>query len=341
MHAIRAFRPRSIRSIRTSPRQVRPDLAASVHSDLVVARRGDVPHPRQRLVAAFLDDLQVSHLDARDSVVRDLKLDPDRWHLALRSVVLRSDARQIEVAAKCELPPARKALDRPHQGALLRNVHRGALAGLDLRPRRIGRQRQYDLHVVSDRPLLELAARLHQVLGPAPARLVHKALDRDKRLDVLRQTVRHEVKVAVGGDERDGAVVLEAREPHALVELDVLQLNRLLLARAALVLEEDLVVEPQLALGHAGQEHAHAQHAGHLTVYNAAVGVDQQVDRLDRVQKDLVFRVLDPFVAPVDGVGDRHWRLHDAFHSVCVGLDELAQDLGLRELRVTMVHDFV
>ena len=44
------------------------------------------------------------------------------------------------------------------------------------------------------------------------------------------ETVVHEVELAVGGDEADGAVVLEARQPHALVELDVLQLHRLIAA---------------------------------------------------------------------------------------------------------------
>ena len=45
------------------------------------------------------------------------------------------------------------------------------------------------------------------------------------------ESVVHEVELAVGGDEGDGAVVLEAGQSHALVELDVLQLDRLWPAR--------------------------------------------------------------------------------------------------------------
>ena len=42
---------------------------------------------------------------------------------------------------------------------------------------------------------------------------------------VAPEAVVHEVEFAVGRDEGNGAVVLEPRQPHALVELDVLQLH--------------------------------------------------------------------------------------------------------------------
>lgn len=44
------------------------------------------------------------------------------------------------------------------------------------------------------------------------------------------QTVGHELEVAVGRDEGDSAVIVKAREPHALVEFHVLQLHGLVLA---------------------------------------------------------------------------------------------------------------
>lgn len=44
------------------------------------------------------------------------------------------------------------------------------------------------------------------------------------------QTVGHELEVAVGWDEGDSAVIVKAREPHALVEFHVLQLHGLVLA---------------------------------------------------------------------------------------------------------------
>jgi hypothetical protein len=50
----------------------------------------------------------------------------------------------------------------------------------------------------------------------------------------------HEVEGAIGRDERDGAVVFEARESNALVELDVFQVHRFVLCRAPLRLEQHL-----------------------------------------------------------------------------------------------------
>lgn len=44
------------------------------------------------------------------------------------------------------------------------------------------------------------------------------------------EAVGHELKLAVRRDEGDGAVILKAGQPHALVELHVLQLHRLAFA---------------------------------------------------------------------------------------------------------------
>ena len=44
------------------------------------------------------------------------------------------------------------------------------------------------------------------------------------------EPVGHELKLAIRWDEGDGAVILKPGQPHTLVELDILQLNRLTLA---------------------------------------------------------------------------------------------------------------
>ena len=51
--------------------------------------------------------------------------------------------------------------------------------------------------------------------------------------------------------------------PHALMELDILELDALALAAAG-GLEQHLVVEPQAQLGHAGQVHSHLDVAADL-----------------------------------------------------------------------------
>mmetsp|Transcript_12720 Transcript_12720/g.39527 ORF Transcript_12720/g.39527 Transcript_12720/m.39527 type:complete len:393 (+) Transcript_12720:1683-2861(+) len=105
---------------------------------------------------------------------------------------------------------------------------------------------------------------------------------------------------------------------------------------------EYLVVEPQLALGHARQEGAHLERAAHLRAHHRAVGVDQQVDALHHVKEDLVLLVGDALLAPRDGVGHRHGRLDVALlGGVRIGLDVLGQNLALRILRVAEVHHFV
>jgi len=66
------------------------------------------------------------------------------------------------------------------------------------------------------------------------------------------EAVVHEVKLPVRGNERNGAVVLEAGEAHALVELDVLQLDGFALGlRPTSRFKHELVVQTQLQLRHA------------------------------------------------------------------------------------------
>jgi hypothetical protein len=80
---------------------------------------------------------------------------------------------------------------------------------------------------VRDAAALELALDLDELLDAAPAVRLDGRLDPHERLDGRRDPVAHQLELAVGRDERDRAVGLEAREAHALVELDVLHLDRL------------------------------------------------------------------------------------------------------------------
>ena len=68
---------------------------------------------------------------------------------------------------------------------------------------------------------------------------------------LARDQAHHEVEAAVWGDEGDGAVGLKAREAHALVELDVLQVHRLLLLVLGLALGLEQHLRPSL---HQAQE---------------------------------------------------------------------------------------
>lgn len=54
-----------------------------LHSQLIVTISSDVAHPRQRLVSTLLHNLQISHLQSRGSVIRDLKVHRDGTHLVI------------------------------------------------------------------------------------------------------------------------------------------------------------------------------------------------------------------------------------------------------------------
>ena len=56
---------------------------------------------------------------------------------------------------------------------------------------------------------------------------------------------------------------MKVTSPHALMELDILELHALALAAAG-GLEQHLVVEPQPQLGHPGQVHSHLDVAADL-----------------------------------------------------------------------------
>ena len=88
-------------------------------------------------------------------------------------------------------------------------------------------------HLTDPKLTTEAAAPTQQGRGALPGRGGGGSLGpRRWRLctHVRVEAVGHELELAVGRDEGDGAVVLKAREPHALVELHVLRLHGLAFA---------------------------------------------------------------------------------------------------------------
>ena len=254
--------------------------------------------------------------------------------------LLALHAGQVEVSAHEELLAARKGLDRPHDAVLLGHVLAVACRGLELGAVGVGRHRNDDLDVVGRAPLLELTLRLDHVLDARVRVALDHRLDPEERLDLRVESIGHELEVAVGRYERDGAVVLEAREAHTLMELDVLEVDRLVLA-AADVLEERLVVEAESQLGHAAQVDAHLDGAHDLAAHHVARRAHQYVHRLDHVQEDLVLAVLDILGAPRHGVGDGGGQLGLVRVLVALLRDVLLQYLAVGRLRIAEVHELV
>lgn len=72
----------------------------------------------------------------------------------------------------------------------------------------------------------------------------HIALHPYQRLDLRVQAVAHELEFAVWRNETDRPVILEPRQSHTLVELDVLHLYRLAPCRTSRRFKHHLVVQP-------------------------------------------------------------------------------------------------
>lgn len=127
----------------------------------------------------------------------------------------------------------------------------------ELRVARIVRHRDIDLYIIRRAPPLELRLNLHHVFHPAALVAFHSCLDPYEWLYGGRETVGHELELAVRRDEGNCTVVLEAREAHALMELDVFHLDRLPPRGPPCALKHHLVVQTKTQLGHSGEVALH------------------------------------------------------------------------------------
>ena len=89
---------------------------SKLDADLIVSTLGDVADPGKCLVARFLDDLEVAHLDATDCEVWDLEVNLDGGTF-VRDVVV-GDGRQTKVCTHEELAATWELLDRPDDSIL-------------------------------------------------------------------------------------------------------------------------------------------------------------------------------------------------------------------------------
>ena len=76
----------------------------------------DVSHPRERLVPALLDNLEIPDLDTTGCKVRDLVLDANRRPLV---GILVADTGESKMAAHHVFLAACELLDFPNKGTLL------------------------------------------------------------------------------------------------------------------------------------------------------------------------------------------------------------------------------
>jgi hypothetical protein len=131
-----------------------------------------------------------------------------------------------------------------------------ARSHLELRRIGIGRHRDKNLNIVGGRTALELALGLDTLTQQHANTMLQTLIVYSTRececrsmVDSIRikgltctiratttpsnnvggKTVRHQLKVTIRRNERDGSVGLEARQTHTLMELDIFQLHSLAL----------------------------------------------------------------------------------------------------------------
>ncbi len=105
---------------------------------------------------------------------------------------------------------------------------------------------------------------------------------------------------------------------------------------AALAVDGELVVDAELALGHAAQVALHDDLAGHVCAQHLALRRHEQVDILQDVQEELIASVFDALATPADLtchlVGDLSRLLFR------LGLDALLRDVSLQNAYVRVLR---
>jgi hypothetical protein len=129
--------------------------------------------------------------------------------------------RQPKVCPHHKVPRSSKLFDLPHKRRLIWCILHRARRRPKLWTIRIVRHRDVDFHIIGRAPPLELALDLDKVLDPAALVRLDSGLDPDEGLDGGGDPVGHQLELAVGRDEGDGAVGLEASEADTLVEFDI------------------------------------------------------------------------------------------------------------------------
>ena len=103
--------------------------------------------------------------------------------------------------------------------------------------------------------------------------------------------VRDEVKFAIRRDKGDRALILEPSHPHALVELDIVDIHRFPLGSPAREFEEFLVVEADNEVGGAAEVALHLERALDLGFDDLPAARNQHVHLFHHVEETFIFAV--------------------------------------------------
>mmetsp|Transcript_6541 Transcript_6541/g.12955 ORF Transcript_6541/g.12955 Transcript_6541/m.12955 type:complete len:393 (-) Transcript_6541:127-1305(-) len=295
------------------------------------------------MVATLLCDLKISHLDARNSEVRNFKLHADG--LLQSSVTLFGcHTRQTKVGSHHVLLLPSELLDLPNQAAILGSVLDLAHRCLEAWGIRIFWNRNADFDIVGIASSLEIRLRFDQKLHPRILVALNLSLNPNQWANLRRETIVHEVELSIRRNKGDGPVALEAAQSHTLMESNVVHLYTLPACTTS-VLHEDLVVEPKLQLWHTAEVGLHLDGSHDFGVKHCPIGCDQQVQLLNHIQENLIFLVLDSFRSP-RSCPSKHSRNTFCqlflFNLVSFSRpNELFQSLGVGCLGVSEIHHLI
>ena len=327
----------------------------SSESDFVAACPCHVPHPFHAAVIALLKDLQIPHQQPRTREHEQTELQTQRWP---RPRLLRRHGTQLRLRTEHKLLLPAEPRNLPHDIVMLRFVLGLALTHPLGRLGRVEWCRDPHDHVRGEKlgPIVRPDG--NTVLDLALTDLVHDRVHLERQVHVLRGPVPHQLELAVGRDEGDHPLAIELAQLHALVELAILETDaargrfRRLRALAvagregeAVRVEQEAVVEAELAVRHPGQVGPHDDLAGYVGPEHCAGGGHEQVHILDDVHEGFVLPVAEIRFAPGDGACCLHGDAGGILRYLQVGLDTFSRNvhlerINLRVLRVSEVYYF-
>lgn len=177
--------------------------------------------------------------------------------------------------------------------------------------------------------------------------------DEDEGLHGGLNAVGHEVELAFWRREADAAIDFELVEADTTVELDVVEIDHLASDWFAAALEVQSVVETHCDLWLAAEFDVHLDGTDDFGVKWFAVLISEKIDGFANIDKDLIFCVFDSGLAELIGAvnsGDAGGeRIDVEFVGILqkgetedfVLLNEVFENFGFRELRITEIGHFV
>lgn len=254
------------------------------------------------MVARLVIDAQEPHVYPARREHGNLELHVDRRP----APCLSPDGRdQVHFCRQHAFRLAREALHPPHDRLLLRLVLCPSERVLDLGFCCVLGNRYLDHHVRREQLVREVGDDL-QVDGNASISLLllNGRNNPEGQVDVVRDTIPHELELPVRRDEGDGPVGLELAQADASVEGAVRDLHAWLADVRALVLDDELIVKAKLALRHARKLCIHLHSPRDLVPEDVTSAGEEEIDALQDIDVHLVLLVADPLPPPIDRPGD-------------------------------------